>query len=322
MARGVLAVDARHAERPTLKGYILRRLMQGVVAIVGALLIVFVAQRLSGDPVALMLPMDAGEEEFAAMREALGLDKPLPLQFVVFIGNALVGDFGQSYQWQAPAMPLLLDRLPATLELALAGLVFALLLAVPLGVVSAVHRGGMVDRVAKLFAMLGQAVPGFWIGLLLILFVAVQLQWLPAFGRGGVANLVLPAIALGWYPVAAMTRTLRSSMLDILESDYVRMERAIGLPERWIVWRYALRNAFVPLVTMIGVYFANMLGGAFVIEVVFAWPGVGRAVVEAVFARDFPIVQAGVVLAAVVFVVVNLIVDLSYGFIDPRIRHG
>ena len=305
-----------------MSGYIARRLLQGVVAIVGALLIVFVAQRLSGDPVALMLPMDATAEDFAAMRQALGLDRPLPAQFVVFIANAVQGDFGDSYQWQAPAMALLLERLPATLELALAGLVFALLLAVPLGVISAVHRGGVVDRVAKIFAMLGQAVPGFWIGLLLILFIAVELQWLPAFGRGGFANLVLPAIALGWYPVAAMTRTLRSSMLDILDSDYVRMERAIGLPERWIIWRFALRNAFVPLVTMIGVYFANMLGGAFVIEVVFAWPGVGRAVVDAVFARDFPVVQAGVVLAAVVFVVVNLIVDLSYGFIDPRIRHG
>ena len=305
-----------------MKAYVLKRVLQGLVAIVGALLIVFVAQRLSGDPVALMLPMDAGEEEFAAMREALGLDKPLPAQFAIFLWNAVQGDFGDSYQWQAPAMTLLLDRLPATLELAVAGLVFALLLAVPLGVVSAVHRGGVVDRAAKVFAMLGQAVPGFWIGLLLILFVAVELQWLPAFGRGGLGNLVLPAIALGWYPVAAMTRTLRSSMLDILDSDYVRMERAIGLPERWIVWRYALRNAMVPLVTMIGVYFANMLGGAFVIEVVFAWPGVGRAVVDAVFARDFPVVQAGVVLAALVFVAVNLVVDLSYGLIDPRIRHA
>ena len=305
-----------------MSAYILKRLLQGVVAIVGALLIVFVAQRLSGDPVALMLPMDAGEEEFAAMRAALGLDRPLPLQFAIFLGQALQGDFGQSYQWESAAMPLLLDRLPATLELALAGLVFALLLAIPLGVVSALHRGGIVDRAAKLFAMLGQAVPGFWIGLLLILFIAVELQWLPAFGRGGLSHLVLPAIALGWYPVAAMTRTLRSAMLDILDSDYVRMERAIGLPERWIVWRYALRNAMVPLVTMIGVYFANMLGGAFVIEVVFAWPGVGRAVVDAVFARDFPVVQAGVVLAAVVFVVVNLVVDLSYGLIDPRIRHA
>ena len=291
------------------------------MAVVGALLIVFVAQRLSGDPVALLLPMDATEADFEAMRRALGLDLPLPVQFVVFMRDALIGDFGHSYLWNMPAMDLVLERLPATLELALAGLVFALVLSVPLGVLSAVHRGGWIDNAAKLFAMLGQAMPGFWVGLLLIVFVAVQLGWLPAYGRGTLAHLVLPAIALGWYPVAAMTRTLRSAMLDIMQSDYVRMERAIGLPERTIVWRFALRNAAVPLVTLIGVYFANMLGGAFVIEVVFAWPGVGRAVVEAVFARDFPVVQAGVILAAVVFVVVNLIVDLTYGLIDPRIRH-
>jgi peptide/nickel transport system permease protein len=300
--------------------YIISRILQGLIAIFGALLIVFVAQRLSGDPVALMLPMDATDADFAAMREALGLDKPLFVQFAIFIGSAVTGDFGVSYQWNEPAMRLLIDRLPATLELAIAGLFFAVLLAVPLGVFSAVYRGGWIDRIAKVFAMLGQAIPGFWIGLLLILFVAVELRWLPAFGRGTPAHLVLPAIALGWYPVAAMTRTLRSSMLDVLDSDYVRMERAIGLPERTIIWRYALRNAAVPLVTMIGVYFAGMLGGAFVIEVVFAWPGVGRTVVDAVFARDFPVVQAGVMLTAVVFVTVNLLVDLSYGFIDPRIR--
>ena len=287
----------------------------------GALFIVFIAQRLSGDPVALLLPMDATEEDFAAMRVELGLDRPFVVQFGLFFSDAVRGDFGDSYLWNQPAMSLLLDRLPATLELALAGLVFAILLAVPLGVLSAAYRGGWIDNTAKLFAMLGQAMPGFWVGLLLIVVIAVKLQWLPAYGRGTLAHLILPAIALGWYPVAAMTRTLRSSMLDILESDYIRMERAVGIPERLIIWRYALRNAAVPLVTMIGVYFANMLGGAFVIEVVFAWPGVGRTVVEAVFARDFPVVQAGVVLASVVFVVVNLIVDLSYGFIDPRIRH-
>lgn len=304
-----------------MRQYIFKRVWQGAIAIVGALFIVFIAQRLSGDPVALMLPMDATEEDFAAMRVELGLDRPFAVQFALFFSSALRGDFGQSYLWHQPAMSLLLDRLPATLELALAGLVFAILIAVPLGVLSAAYRGGWIDNMAKLFAMLGQAMPGFWVGLLLIVVVAVELQWLPAYGRGTPAHLILPAIALGWYPVAAMTRTLRSSMLDILESDYIRMERAIGIPERLIIWRFALRNAAVPLVTMIGVYFANMLGGAFVIEVVFAWPGIGRTVVEAVFARDFPVVQAGVVLASVVFVVVNLLVDLSYGFIDPRIRH-
>lgn len=300
--------------------YIFTRCWQGMIAIIGAVLIVFIAQRLAGDPLALLLPMDATEADFAAMRAELGLDKPIWVQFANFIGSVAVGDFGYSYQWQTPAMDLILDRLPATLELALAGLVFAILLAVPLGVLSALYQDSWIDRVAKIFAMLGQAVPNFWIGLLLILFFAVSLQWFPAYGRGTVGHLVLPAIALGWYPVAAMTRTLRSAMLDILQSDYIRMARAIGLSERAIVWKYALRNGAVPLATMIGVYFANMLGGAFVVEVVFAWPGVGRTVVEAVFSRDFPVVQAGVVLSAVVFVVVNLMVDLSYGLIDPRIR--
>ncbi|NKB98261.1 MAG: ABC transporter permease subunit [Pseudomonadales bacterium] len=304
-----------------MRRYIFDRLWQGAVAILGAVLIVFIAQRLAGDPLGLLLPMDATEADFAAMRIELGLDQPLLVQFWRFLQSVAVGDFGYSYQWQVPAMELILDRLPATLELAVAGLVFAITLAVPLGVLSALYQGSAVDRVAKVFAMLGQAIPSFWIGLLLILFFAVTLNWLPAYGRGGFSHLVLPAIALGWYPVAAMTRTLRSAMLDILQSDYVRMARSVGLSERAIVWKYALRNAAVPLATMIGVYFANMLGGAFVVEVVFAWPGIGRTVVEAVFSRDFPVVQAGVILSALVFVVVNLLVDLSYGFIDPRIRH-
>ncbi len=302
--------------------YIARRSAQGLAAVLGALLLIFVAQRLSGDPVALLLPMDASDADFAAMRAQLGLDRPVLVQFVVFLGSAVRGDFGESYQWNAPAMDLVLDRLPATLELALAGMAFALALSIPLGVLSAVKRGSWIDTVAKAIALLGQAMPGFWVGLLLILFVAVRLQWLPAFGRGGLEHVVLPAIALGWYPVAAMTRTLRSAMLDALDGDYVRTERALGFHEHTVIWRYALRNAAVPLVTMVGVYFANMLGGAFVIEVVFAWPGVGRTVVDAVFARDFPVVQAGVLLTTIVFVVINLLVDLSYCFIDPRIRHG
>ena len=169
--------------------------------------------------------------------------------------------------------------------------------------------------------MLGQAMPNFWVGLLLILFVSVNLGWLPAFGREGFDSLIMPAIALGWYPVAAMTRMLRSTMLDVLDSDHVRMARAIGVPNHVVVWKYALRNAAVPLVTMLGIYFANMLSGAFVVEVIFAWPGMGRMVVEAMFARDFPLLQVGVLFSAILFVVVNLLVDLSYGILDPRIRH-
>jgi len=187
-------------------------------------------------------------------------------------------------------------------------------------VLSAVRRGSVLDRLARLFALLGQAMPAFWVGLLLILLFAVELQWLPAFGRGGLSHLVLPAVALGWYPVAAQTRIVRSAMLDVLDSDYIRLARGLGTPERTLVWKYALRNAAVPLVTMLGVYFASMLGGAFVVEVIFAWPGLGRTVVEAVFSRDFPVVQAGVLFTAVLFVLSSLLVDLSYGLIDPRTR--
>ncbi|GJL88043.1 MAG: glutathione ABC transporter permease [Minwuia thermotolerans] len=300
--------------------YLIKRILQGVISIVGASAIIFAISRLD-DPTLLLLPIDATPEMVENLRQRLGLDLPIVQQYLIFLGNALQGDFGNSYRWEQPALALILDRLPATLELAFAGLVFALALAIPFGVLSAVYRDSWFDNFAKLFAMLGQAMPNFWVGLLLILFVSVNLGWLPAFGREGFDSLIMPAIALGWYPVAAMTRMLRSTMLDVLDSDHVRMARAIGVPNRVVVWKYALRNAAVPLVTMLGIYFANMLSGAFVVEVIFAWPGMGRMVVEAMFARDFPLLQVGVLFSAILFVVVNLLVDLSYGVLDPRIRH-
>jgi peptide/nickel transport system permease protein len=257
----------------------------------------------------------------AALRQELGLDRPMWEQYLLFLWKAVHGDFGQSYRWQMPAIDLVLERLPATVELACAGLLFSVALAVPLGVLSAVHRGGWIDRAGRVLAMLGQAMPNFWVGLLLILVFSISLGWLPAFGRGGPEHLIMPAIALGWYPVAAQTRIVRSAMLDVLESDHIRLSRALGTPERLIVWKYAFRNAAVPLLTMLGVYFAAMLGGAFIVEVIFAWPGVGRTVVEAVFSRDFPVVQAGVLLSSILFVLSTLLVDLSYGLVDPRIRH-
>ena len=301
---------------------IAKRLLHGLISILGASVIIFLISRLSGDPLALLLPADAPPQVIEATRRHLGLDQPLVAQYLVFLGHAVTGDFGNSYRWQEPALGLILERLPATVELALAALGFSIAMAVPFGVLSAVYRGSWFDRFAKVFAMLGQAMPNFWVGLLLILFFAVQLNWLPAFGRDSWNSLVLPAIALGWYPVAAQTRVVRSAMLDVLDSDYIRMGRAMGLPERVLIWKYALRNAAIPLVTILGVYFAAMLGGAFVVEVIFAWPGVGRTVVEVVFARDFPVVQAGVMLTSVLFVLSNLLVDLSYGLIDPRIRHA
>lgn len=300
--------------------FFLRRAGHGLVSILGASLVIFIISRLSGDPTVLLLPQDAPPEALAATRAALGLDRPLWMQYPIFLMNAVQGDFGASYRWQQPALTLVLDRLPATIELAVAGLLFSVALAVPLGVLSAVHRGGWIDRIGRTIAVLGQAMPNFWVGLLLILVFAVWLGWLPAFGRGGLANLVLPAVALGWYPVAAQTRIIRSGMLDVLESEHIRLSRALGTPERLLVWKYAFRNAAVPLLTMLGVYFASMLGGAFIVEVIFAWPGIGRTVVEAVFSRDFPVVQAGVLVSSVLFVASSLLVDLSYGLVDPRVR--
>jgi peptide/nickel transport system permease protein len=300
--------------------FLLHRLLQGLVSIVGASIVIFLISRLSGDPVQILLPSDATPAMIAETRRTLGLDLPLWHQYLIFAGDALRGDFGRSYRWQMPALRLILDRLPATILLAVCGLIFSVAVAVPVGVLSAVRPGGWTDRVGRIFAMLGQAMPAFWVGLLLILLFAVQLNWLPAFGYGGVSHIIMPAIALGWYPVAAQTRIVRSAMRDVLDSDYIRLSRALGTPERWIVWKYALRNAAVPLLTMLGVYFAAMLGGAFVVETIFAWPGVGRTVVEAVFSRDFPVVQAGVLFTSILFVLSNLLVDLTYGIVDPRIR--
>lgn len=302
--------------------FVARRVGQGLVSILGASVIIFVISRLSGDPASLLVPPDAPASVIADIRARFGLDLPLWQQYFIYLGRALIGDFGVSYRWQMPALKLILDRLPATVELALSGLAFSVAVAVPIGVLSAVHRGGWIDRIGRVFAMLGQAMPAFWVGLLLILVFAIGLGWLPAFGHGTPAHVILPAIALGWYPVAAQTRVVRSAMLDVLDSDYIRLSRALGTPERQIIWKYALRNAAIPLLTMLGVYFAAMLGGAFVVETIFAWPGVGRTVVEAVFARDFPVVQAGVLFTSMLFVASNLLVDLSYGLVDPRIRNG
>lgn len=303
-----------------MKAVFAKGLVNALISILGASLIIFVISRLSGDPVSLMLPMDAPQSAVQALKEELGLDRPMWEQYLIFLWKALQGDFGQSYRWQVPALTLVFERLPATIALASAAFAFSLMLAIPLGVLSAVYRGSWIDQIGRIIAMLGQAVPSFWVGLILILVFAVSLQWLPAFGSGGVQHVILPAIALGWYPVAAQTRIIRSGMLEVLESDYIRMGRAVGTPERLLIWKYAFRNALLPLVTIMGVYFASMLSGAFVVETVFAWPGLGRTVVEAVFSRDYPVVQAGVLITTILFVLSNFLVDLSYGLIDPRIR--
>jgi peptide/nickel transport system permease protein len=297
------------------------RLLQGGLCIIGASLIIFIASRISGDVTLLLLPPDAKPEQHEIMRRELGLDRPYVVQYLIFAGKALQGDFGRSHRWQMPALRLVLDKLPATIQLAVCALIFSVTIALLFGVFSAVYRGSWFDNFGKIFALLGQAMPGFWVGLMLIFFFAVKLGLLPAFGRGGFKHFILPAITLGWYSVAAQTRMVRSAMLDVLDSDYIHTARAVGVPKKILIWKYALRNAAIPLVTMLGGYFAAMLGGSFIIETIFAWPGVGRMVVEAIFARDYPVIQAGVLFTSFFFVLSNLLVDLTYGLIDPRIRY-
>jgi len=300
--------------------YTLRKLLHTGLVALGVVTLVFIALRASGDPAATMLPGDASVEELTALRRELGLDRPLPIQYARFLAGAVTGDFGTSFRHQQPALPLVLERLPATLELAFAALALAVAAALPLGIVAALRRGRLADVLAMGFAVVGQATPYFWMGIMLILVVSVELGWLPTSGRGGWEHIVLPAITLGTHFAASLARLTRTSMLEVLGQNYVTTARAKGLAERRVILVHALKNAAVPVVTLIGLQFGTLLGGAVVTETIFAWPGVGRLAVQSIFVRDYPVVQAGVLVLALTFVAINLFVDLLYGYLDPRIR--
>jgi len=300
--------------------FVARRLLHTALVTLGVVTLVFVALRLSGDPAATMLPGDASVDELRHLRRTLGLDQPLHVQYVAFLGSAVRGDFGESFRHQQPAFGLVLERLPATLELAFAALLLAVVVALPLGIVAALYRGRAADVLAMGFAVVGQATPYFWMGIMLILVVSVELGWLPTSGRGGWPHLILPAVTLGTHFAASLARLTRTSMLEVLGQNFVTTARAKGLGEPRVVLAHALKNAAVPVVTLIGLQFGMLLGGAVVTETIFAWPGVGRLAVQSIFVRDYPVVQAGVLVLALVFVAINLAVDLLYGTLDPRIR--
>jgi peptide/nickel transport system permease protein len=304
-----------------MQRYLLRRLLQGVLTLFVISLIVFLLARLSGDPLHIMLPEEATAEDYATAAKHWGLDRPLPAQYLAFLGNALRGDFGQSIRLRQPTLELVLERLPATLQLAGASIAVSLLIAFPIGVLSAVRRGSSLDYAGKAVALLGQSMPSFWLGIVLIWVFAVMLGWLPASGRGGTQHYVLPAIALGWYQVAAIMRLVRSSMLDVMDSEYVKLARIKGVAERWVVWKHCLRNAAIPPLTYIGFVVAVLLTGSVVVETVFSWPGIGLLAIDAVRYRDFPLVQTIVLIYAAKFVVINLLVDVLYVYVDPRIRY-
>jgi ABC-type dipeptide/oligopeptide/nickel transport system permease component len=282
--------------------------------------VVFALVHLSGDPVLLMVPSDAPPEVVESTRRALGFDRPLPEQYARYVGNAVRGDLGVSLRISRPVGALIRERLPATMLLTVAALLIATALAIPAGVISAVKRGSVIDRLAMVGAVAGQAVPIFWLALLLIAFFGVQLRWLPVYGYGTVAHLVLPAVSLSTIIVGRLARVVRSSMLEVLGQDYIRTARAKGLGDARLLFLHALRNAAIPIVTLLGLQFAQLLGGAVVTETIFAWPGVGRLVVEAIFNRDFPVVQGVVLVVSLIFVVVSLLIDVAYALLDPRVR--
>lgn len=299
---------------------ILFRLGQGVLVIIGVTLIVFLATFLTGDPAALMLGEGATVEQVEAFRHQMGFDRPLAVQYLSFLTRAARGDFGMSLHYRQPNVRLVLERLPATLELSALGLLIGFILAVPAGILAAVKRNTWFDTLIMGFSLLGQATPVFWLGIMLILVFAVGLGWFPASGRGGFAHLVLPALNLSVFPLAYTVRLLRSTMVEVLGEDYVKTARAKGLKEFVVVNKHALRNALSPVVTMVGIQIATFMGGAIIIETIFAWPGVGRLVIQAILTKDFPLVQTTVAFWAFVFVVVNLLVDIAYHILDPRVK--
>ena len=303
-----------------MRRYVLRRLLQAAVVLWGISVLIFCVARLSGNPVDLMLPLDAPRETRTQLIREMGLDAPLPVQYVRFLARALHGDFGVSIRFRQPAFRLVLERVPATAELALTSLAFGVLVGVLLGVLASVRYRAWPDLVVLGATSVGQSLPSFWVGILLILFFSVKLGWLPVSGREGFSSLVLPALSLGLLPIVSISRLTRSTMLDALRQDYVRTARAKGLVEYAVVYRHALRTALLPVVTVVGLQLGALLSGAVITEQVFAWPGLGRLAVDAIQNRDYPVVQAAALVGSTFLVAINLLVDFAYTWLDPRIR--
>jgi peptide/nickel transport system permease protein len=301
-------------------GFVAPRLLRALVAVWLVSTVVFIVMRLSGDPAPLLLPPDAPHSEIMRVRAELGLDRPLPVQYGVFFGNLVRGDFGRSIHFREPALRVVLGYLPATLELGLTAFALAALVALPVGVVSAMQRNSWIDHAVMGAALVGQAAPTFFLGILFILVVSLQWGWLPTSGRGGWQHLVLPAATLGAFAMASIARLTRSAVLEVLGADYIRTARAKGMSEALVVAKHTLKNAALPIVTITALQFGTLLGGAVVTETVFSWPGMGRLAVQSIYNRDYPVVQCVVFVSALVFIVVNFCVDVAYGILDPRIR--
>jgi peptide/nickel transport system permease protein len=303
-----------------VRRYFVKRILQAVITIVLIMVLIFFLARALGDPAVLFLSEDAGPEQLAILRQNFGLDKPIWVQFIRYFASALRGDFGLSFKWQEPALGLVLSRVPATLQLAATAVFLSAIVGISLGVVTALRRDTWLDRFGQSLALFGQAVPHFWLGLMLILLFGVHLKWLPISGREHLSNVIMPALTLSAFTLASVTRLTRSAMLDVLNSEYIKMVRIKGAPERIVILKHGLRNAAIPILTLIALQFSYLLGGSVIVETIFAWPGVGRLAVEAFFRRDYPVIQVVVLFMSFIFVSINLVVDLLYAWIDPRIR--
>jgi peptide/nickel transport system permease protein len=302
--------------------YILGRLLQAAVSLVVVSIVVFALVRLSGDPIAIMAPAEASDADIKAMRAHLGLDRSWPVQYWRFASRALQGDFGQSIRFRRPAWELVRERYGATLELGGLAVLIVIAVALPVGVYAAVRRGSKLDYLARTLAALGQAVPPFWLGLLLVLVFGVLLHLLPTSGRGTPLHVILPGITLGWFAVAGLMRLTRSAMLDVLGTEYIKLARIKGLPERQVIWKHAFKNAALPVVTFAALLFVALLNGSIITETVFGWPGLGLLVIEAVDSRDYPIVQAVVLCLSAMYIAMNLLVDVLYAYLNPKIRYS
>ena len=306
-----------------MRRFLAIRFLQTLVALLAITLIVFGLTHLTGSPVDALLPDDASPEQIETLIRHWGLDRPLGEQYLAFLGNAVQGDFGASLKWRGySAMEVVLQRLPATLKLGGLSVVLSIVVAIPLGVIAARHRGTLVDKSANVIALLGQSLPQFWLGIMLIWVFAVGLGWFPASGQGGLRHMILPAIAMASFQIAALTRLTRSAMLDALRSEYIKLARLKGVPEYKIIWKHALRNAAIAPLTYFGLLAGSLLTGSVVIESVFSWPGTGLLSIEAIRGRDYPVVQAVVILFAIVFLLINYVVDALYALVDPRIRRA
>lgn len=307
-----------------MKRYVCKRLRRGLITLWLTTLVVFMLLRLTGNPVDFLATPGMSQADIESIKEAYGFNRPIYVQYLIFMKSVCTGDFGKSMRWaQRDVLEMYMSRLPATVLLVGAALIFSMVLGLAFGVVSATRPESLVDRVVKVLAITGQSMPAFWLGLLFILLFTVYLGWLPSAGgpdRVGLKGLIMPAVSLGWFLVAANTRLVRSSMLDALDSDYIKMIRAKGMPNRVVIWKHALKNAALPIITLFAVNFALLLGGAVVTESIFAWPGIGRLLVESIFARDYTVIQTVVFFSATIIVIINTVVDLCYAWLDPRVR--